>query len=343
MSIALRTSGRLSVSTRTPPLRSVSSLPSLTRPPRWRSSAAFASSRRHPLRAVEPDGLAVEHGVVDDASASCANSSAWPRRRGCGICAASPAFTSSPKRLRIGVSNTPGAMVATRIARCARSRAALSVIPTMPALDAAYGSWPICPSQAAIEAVSTKTPRSPSSGSLRAIADAANRSTLYVPMTLTRSTVSNSSRSPGLPSFCRHPDGAAPARAVHDRPQRCAAGRGRHGRGDRAGVGHVGRGEDRRAAELGGPLRPRTRAGRRSPPGRRAWPAAARMAQPRPDAPPVTRTRCSGEVHQESTLSVNEDQPRRSRISGVRHAPGLAHCLQAVTPAGGFQVVRAAS
>ena len=36
-----------------------------------------------------------------------------------------------------GVFDTPGAIVQTRIARCARSRAAFSVIATMPALDAA--------------------------------------------------------------------------------------------------------------------------------------------------------------------------------------------------------------
>jgi hypothetical protein len=38
------------------------------------------------------------------------------------------------------------AIVQTRIMRCARSRAATRVMPTMPALAEAYGIWPICPS-----------------------------------------------------------------------------------------------------------------------------------------------------------------------------------------------------
>lgn len=40
----------------------------------------------------------------------------------------------------------PGAIVHTRIPRLPRSRAAVSVIPTIPAFDGEYGSWPICPS-----------------------------------------------------------------------------------------------------------------------------------------------------------------------------------------------------
>ena len=79
------------------------------------------------------------------------------------------------------MSITPGAMVATRIILLARSRAATSVIPTMPALADAYGIWPICPSHAATEAVRTHTPRSDSTGALRAIRAAASRSTLKLP------------------------------------------------------------------------------------------------------------------------------------------------------------------
>src|SRR3954463_8597701 len=76
--IALRASGRLMVTTRTPSTTSVRTL-SLTSPPRWRSSAAFAAlpcscvssqarsrPRTHADGAVQADRLAVEVGVVED-------------------------------------------------------------------------------------------------------------------------------------------------------------------------------------------------------------------------------------------------------------------------------------
>ena len=62
----------------------------------------------------------------------------------------------------IGVSTIPGAIATTRIPCCARSRAAVTVMPATPAFDAAYATWPICASNAAIEAVLTITPRCPS-------------------------------------------------------------------------------------------------------------------------------------------------------------------------------------
>ena len=61
---------------------------------------------------------------------------------------------SSRRRASIGVSNVPGAMVFTRIAQLARSRAATMVIAWTAPFDAEYEVCPICPSNAAAEAVS---------------------------------------------------------------------------------------------------------------------------------------------------------------------------------------------
>ena len=62
----------------------------------------------------------------------------------------------------------------------------------MPPFDAEYAVWPICPSNAAIDAVMTNAPRSPpSSGSFCDIAQAAWRSTRYMPIRLTPSVISN--------------------------------------------------------------------------------------------------------------------------------------------------------
>ena len=88
----------------------------------------------------------------------------------------------------MGVSMIPGAMEHTRIREPARSRAATSVMPTTPPLDAEYAIWPIWPSNPAIEAVSTQTPRSPSISSFFAMPAAARRRTLNVPMRLTVTT-----------------------------------------------------------------------------------------------------------------------------------------------------------
>ena len=59
---------------------------------------------------------------------------------------------SDGRPARSGVSNRPGAMVTTRMALSARSRAADRVSEATPPLLAAYAAWPICPSKAAIEA-----------------------------------------------------------------------------------------------------------------------------------------------------------------------------------------------
>ncbi len=88
----------------------------------------------------------------------------------------------------IGVSKVPGAIVQTRTADRARSRATGRVSETTPPLEALYAAWPIWPSNAAIEAVLTITPRSSSSGSCSVIAAAASRSTLKVPTRLTATT-----------------------------------------------------------------------------------------------------------------------------------------------------------
>ena len=93
----------------------------------------------------------------------------------------------------------PGAMVLTRMPNCARSRAAGTVMPCTPPLEAEYAIWPIWPSNAATEAVLMTTPRWPDSStvSVLAIASAARRITLKVPSRLTVMTVRNSSRSCG--------------------------------------------------------------------------------------------------------------------------------------------------
>eukprot|EP00962_Isochrysis_galbana_P042484 scaffold15922_cov111-Isochrysis_galbana.AAC.3 len=70
-------------------------------------------------------------------STKAPNSSGRPKRLGKGMEAASPVLTSSFAPSIIGVSNTPGAIVTTRIPRGARSRAMGNVIPTIAPLDAA--------------------------------------------------------------------------------------------------------------------------------------------------------------------------------------------------------------
>ena len=84
---------------------------------------------------------------------SDANSSGRPKRGGNGTIFASDAFTSGGSPSPIGVSNTPGAIVMTRMPCRASSRAIGSVMPTRPAFDALYAACPICPSKAATDAV----------------------------------------------------------------------------------------------------------------------------------------------------------------------------------------------
>src|ERR671910_1098344 len=85
-------------------------------------------------------------------------SSGAPRRAGCGTWAPSAERASCGRPASSGVSNRPGAIVQTRTRADARSRAAGSVMPTTPPLEAEYASWPIWPSYAAIDAVITITP-----------------------------------------------------------------------------------------------------------------------------------------------------------------------------------------
>ena len=157
-------------------------------------------------------------------------------------------------------------------------------------------------------------------------------------MTFTRSTVSNSSSGPGLPSFCR-------TRTVPPRPAQCttarsgsAPGRDLHGCGHVVGVGHVRRGEGRGAAELGGPLRARGRGQVDD------HHLAAALGQPLGGGP-AEAGRTPGH-HHGGSAQVHQEVPFRRRGSAealedqrVRHAPGLAHGLQTVPAAGRLQLV----
>ena len=100
----------------------------------------------------------------------------------------------------IAVSNSPGAMLTTRIPYGARSRATGRVNPITPALLALYAACPICPCQAAPDDVFTITPRSPSSpGVLSTIRAAASRITLNVPVRFTAITLSQVASGNGTP------------------------------------------------------------------------------------------------------------------------------------------------
>ena len=63
--------------------------------PRGPPSSPLPLFRPHPQRAVEPDGRAVEHVVLDDAATSAAYSSGRPRREGNGMLASSALRNSS--------------------------------------------------------------------------------------------------------------------------------------------------------------------------------------------------------------------------------------------------------
>src|SRR5882724_1485186 len=76
------------------------------------------------------------YGLSIMCSASEANSSACPSRRGNGIDAARLSCASCGRLANSGVRNNPGAMVSTRMPNCASSRAIGSVIATMPPFEA---------------------------------------------------------------------------------------------------------------------------------------------------------------------------------------------------------------
>ncbi len=71
--------------------------------------------------------------IVRTVSAYSAGS---PRREGNGTCCPREALASSGSPASRGVSNSPGAMVITRMPREANSRAMGRVMPTMPPLEA---------------------------------------------------------------------------------------------------------------------------------------------------------------------------------------------------------------
>jgi len=117
--------------------------------------------------------------------------------------AASDSRTCGGMPSTIGVQNTPGATVITRMPKRASSRAIGRVMPTTPPLDAEYAAWPIWPSKAATDAVFTITPRSPSTpGALCWIKAAAALATLKLPTRLTITVAWNcdSGIAPSLPS-----------------------------------------------------------------------------------------------------------------------------------------------
>ena len=149
------------------------------------ASRARVSARGHADRAVETDGLAVEHRRCRR-RARPAWRTPWGRRAGSGAAPGCRGTRGLPREgtPSSGVWNNPGAMVTTRMASDARSRAIGSVMPTMPPLDAEYAAWPICPSNAAIDAVLTMTPRSSPTRSSWLMRSAARRMTLKVPIRL---------------------------------------------------------------------------------------------------------------------------------------------------------------
>jgi hypothetical protein len=99
---------------------------------------------RHAQRAVEPDGLAIEHRILNDVAYQdrVLRGLAKPA----GMVASSALRTGSGSVASIGVSKVPGAMVHTRTPIEAWSRAIGKVIDTTPPLEAEYAACPICPS-----------------------------------------------------------------------------------------------------------------------------------------------------------------------------------------------------
>ena len=130
--------------------------------------------------------------------------------------AANDFCTSSGMPSTIGVQNTPGATVITRMPKRASSRAIGRVMPTTPPFDAEYAACPIWPSYAATEAVLTITPRSPSvPASLCCISSAQVLATLKLPTKFTITVVWNcdSGIAPVLPST--RPAPKMPAQLMH--------------------------------------------------------------------------------------------------------------------------------
>src|SRR6266540_227912 len=164
-------------------------------------------------------------GLPTMCATRAANSVGSPSRAGCGTWAPSASRASSGRLASRGVSNSPGAIVTTRIRLVASSRAIGSVMPTTPPFEAEYAACPICPSYAAIEAVFTMTPRSSPTGSWRAIRSAASRSTLNVPIRLTVTTLvkSASGNGPFLPTTLIALPIPAQLTATRSAPSRSAA------------------------------------------------------------------------------------------------------------------------
>ena len=92
---------------------------------------------RHPQRAVEADDLAVEHRVLDDVRGEL-RELLRAGRAAAGTGPARRARRAPPRAARPAAAcrTGPGAIVITRMPLSARSRAAGSVMPTMPPLDA---------------------------------------------------------------------------------------------------------------------------------------------------------------------------------------------------------------
>ena len=223
----------------------------------------------------------------------------------------------------------PGAIATTRIPCCARSRAAVTVIPATPAFDAAYATWPTWASNAAIDAVFTITPRCPSaSAGSRLIASAASRSTLNVPTRLTPTTVRNSSRSCGPRRDTMRADGAMPAQLTASRSccpsssMRASAARTPASSVTSAASSVTPSGAVAPATARPGPARRRWRRARRA---RRRWP------RPSPDAAPVTSAAepaISMTLRTASGVAADgahgPRRPGRRRSHGRDGAPGTA-------------------
>ena len=226
-------------------------------------------------------------GLVMIDATSCAYSSGRPSRLGNGTCWPSESCTFCGRPSSIGVMKMPGAIVTTRIADCARSRATGSVIPATPALDAPYAAWPICPSNAATEAVLMITPRSSPISSAVTSRAANFDSTLNVPIRFTSITLRNSDSACGLPSRLTVRDGGAmPAQFTSTRATPCAA--------SAAATAASTLASSVTSTRVKVPPNARARASPRSasrsnsatlaPP----WASMAAVAAPSPDAPPVT-------------------------------------------------------
>ena len=97
--------------------------------------APVLSGGLHADGAIQPDGLAVEHRVLDDVGRERGVLDGRPRRAGKGPCLPSEMRAGSGRPASIGVSKRPGAMVMTRCP--ARPVAGdRSVMPTTPPLEA---------------------------------------------------------------------------------------------------------------------------------------------------------------------------------------------------------------